>query len=265
MELFDRVFYYPDRRQRTKPSASGVAFEDVFFHSADGVRLHGWYLPSRFPDARGTILHLHGNAANVTGHWPFIGWLPASGYNVLTIDYRGFGQSEGTPTREGTILDAEAALDYLRGRSDVSAGRIFSFGQSIGGAIAIVLASRRRGHLAGVVIDSAFTSYRQIARYHILRNPVMLLVAWWFPFGVESTFDPIEHVAEISPTPILFMHGKTDRIIPWEMSQRLYEAAAEPKTLWLIDNMDHMEAWEQMPEEAGRRFVDFCVRARALK
>lgn len=263
MKLFDRVFYYPDRRKRTTPAEAGLAFEDVSLRAADGTALHAWLLPSRTAESRGTVLHLHGNAANITGHWPFIGWLPAAGYHVLALDYRGYGRSEGTPTREGTLLDAEAALDYLRDRPEVDPRRIFIFGQSIGGAIASVLAARRNGQLAGVIIDSAFTSYREIARYHILRNPMMLLMAWWFPFGVDHTYDPIEQITAINPTPILIMHGKADRIIPWQMSKRLYNTATGPKELWLIEDMDHLEAWELIPEEAGSRFVAFCKRALA--
>lgn len=125
----ERVFYYPDQRDRGSPSDDGLAFEDVHFTTSDGLRLHGWFLPAqpgKIPSPRGTVLHLHGNAANITGHFPFVSWMPAAGFNVLTIDYRGYGRSEGTVSREGTIRDARAALDYLRGRADVDAKRIIS-------------------------------------------------------------------------------------------------------------------------------------------
>lgn len=256
----ERVFYYPDQRDRGSPADEGLAFEDVSLAAADGVKLHGWFLPAvgGAGAARATVLHLHGNAANVTGHFPFVSWMPASGFNVFTIDYRGYGRSEGSVSREGTILDARAALDYLRGRSEVDAKRIVLFGQSIGGAIGMALAAERRSELAAVVIDSAFTDYREIARHHVLHNPVMLLVAWWFPFGIAKGHDPVACVGRISPTPILIMHGKADRIVPTSMGQRLFDAAGEPKELWLVEGMDHMEVWEGRREEAIGRFTVFC-------
>jgi len=255
----ERVFYYPDQRDRGSPSDEGLAFEDVHFTASDGVRLHGWFLPAhpKVEAARATVLHLHGNAANVTGHFPFVSWMPAAGFNVFTFDYRGYGKSEGSVSREGTILDARAALDHLRGRADVDARRIVLFGQSIGGAIAIALAAERREDLAAVVLDSPFTGYREIARHHILRNPVMLLIAWWFPFGIDKGHDPIDCINLISPTPILIVHGKDDRIVPPSMGQKLFDAAGEPKELWQIDATDHMEVWETHREEAIAKFVAF--------
>lgn len=259
----ERVFYYPDQRDRGSPSDDGLAFEDVHFTTSDGLRLHGWFLPAqpgKIPSPRGTVLHLHGNAANITGHFPFVSWMPAAGFNVLTIDYRGYGRSEGTVSREGTIRDARAALDYLRGRADVDAKRIILFGQSIGGAISIALAAERRDDLAAVVLDSPFTGYREIARHHILRNPVMLMVAWWFPFGIEKGHDPIECIGRISPTPILIIHGSDDRIVPPSMGRRLFDAAGDPKELWQIDATDHMEVWDTHREEAIARFLAFVDR-----
>lgn len=261
MPFFEHFFYYPDARDRGSPAEARLDYEDAAFRTADGVTLHGWYLPTPARPARGTVLHLHGNAANISGHWPFVGWLPAAGYNVLTFDYRGFGRSGGKVTREGTIFDAEAALDYLRGRQDVAGQRVILFGQSIGATIAAVIASRRHGQIAAVVMDSAFTGYRDIAAHHIYRNPAMLLIAWWFPFGVSKSLDAIDHVPLISPTPILFMHGTADRIVPPAMSQRLYEAAREPKEIWLIEGMDHMEVWEEKLPEASRRLDKFVQRA----
>ncbi|HUN82536.1 MAG TPA: alpha/beta hydrolase, partial [Phycisphaerae bacterium] len=93
----DRVFYYPDRRVHGDPAEHGLKYEDVYFAAPDGVRLHGWFFPATKP-ATGTVLHIHGNAANVSAHYEFIRWLPAAGYNVLTFDYRGYGQSGGHVT-----------------------------------------------------------------------------------------------------------------------------------------------------------------------
>jgi len=257
----DRVFYYPDRIARGTPADNGLSFEDVWFSSDDGVRLHGWFLPAAGGSARGTVLHLHGNAGNITGHYEFIRWLPAAGFNVLTFDYRGYGRSSGRVTREGTVRDALAALDYLRGRADIDAGRICLFGQSVGGAVAAVVTARRKAEVRCVVIDSAFTSYRRIVRHHVRSQPLLLVLGWWFPRTIHDGLDAIDAVAEIAPVPVLFMHGEQDRIVPAVMSRELYQAAREPRQLWLIEGMDHTEVWWARPREAQQRVGGFLTRA----
>ncbi len=253
----NRVFYYPDANDRGTPADSGLNYEDVYFSTSEGPRLHGWFLPATSPRVLGTVLHLHGNVANITGHYAFAEGLPPRGFNVLCFDYRGYGRSEGRPTRNGTIEDAAAALDYLRGRSDVDAVRIFLFGQSIGGTIGIALAARHTGSFCAVVIDSAFSGYRRIARYHVLHNPLLLVLAWWFPLLVSRQDDPIDCVSAIAPTPMFLMHGMSDRIVPHSMSQALFDAAGEPKRLWLIPDMDHTEVWWEQDEKAANRVAEF--------
>ncbi len=255
----DRVFYYPDRRIRGNPADQHVAFEDVYFH-ADGVRLHGWFMPAR-GDARGTVLHVHGNAANITAHYEFVHWLPAAGYNVLTFDYRGYGNSGGHITRQGALADASAALDYLRARLDVDARRIVVFGQSIGGAVATVLAAERKTQIAALAIDSTFTAYREIAKYHVTHQAAFLILAWWLPLAIPDGLDPISYIAEVSPVPLLVMHGKLDRIAPWTMGQRLYDAAKDSKEIWLTEDTNHMEVWFERPEEARARLIAFFERS----
>jgi uncharacterized protein len=108
-------------------------------------------------EAKGTVLHLHGNAANVSNHLPLVAWLPARGYQVLMLDYRGFGRSEGRPTLDGIVTDALAALDYLRTRPDVDSSRLIVFGQSIGGATALRMLARDAQGVRLGVIEAAFS------------------------------------------------------------------------------------------------------------
>lgn len=256
----DRVFYYPDARVRGNPSEYGLKYEDVYFKSADGIRLHGWYFPA-VKSAKGTVLHVHGNAGNITAHYEFIRWMPAAGYNVLTFDYRGYGQSGGQVTRTGTMSDACAALDYLRGRTDVDKARIVVFGQSIGGTVATALAVQRHDQIAALAIDSAFTSHREIVRYHVTHHPLLFCLGWWFPMTISDGQDTVDEIAKVAPTPLLIMQGKRDRIVPWNMAQRLFDAANEPKELWLIDDADHMEAWFSHAQEAEEKLSGFFDRA----
>ena len=258
MSILDRVFYHPDRQDRGSPDEHSLEFEDAYFENPDGTRLHGWFLPAETDRAAwGTVLHLHGNAANITGHYDFIRWMPGAGLNVLTFDYRGYGQSEGRVTREGTIADGAAAMDYLRSRGDVDQARIFVFGQSMGAAVAIVLTARRRDQVRALVAEGGFSGHREIVRHHVMHRPLLFVLAWWFPFLVRRGLDPIDFVGEISPVPVLFMHGTADRVVPVRMSRELHERAGAGRSLWLIDGMDHYEVWEEQAEEAQQRLIEF--------
>ena len=256
----DGLFYHPTRRQYDRPERLKLAYESVSFPTADGLRLHGWFLPAG-GTAIGTVLHLHGNAGNVTGHFHQVCWLPAAGWNVLCFDYRGYGQSQGRVTRAGTITDAHAALDYLLQRPGVDPRGIVAFGQSLGGAVGIVLAAER-GELRGLAVDGAFDNYRGIANWHIRRNPLLLIAAWWVPLLMADAFDPIDYVAKVSPRPLLIMQGTADRIVNPQMARRLYDAAREPKQLWLIDGADHYEALDELGDSTRPRLLAFlkqCV------
>ncbi len=111
--------------------------------------------------------------------------------------------------------------------------------------------------IRGLVAEGGFCDYRQIVRHHVMGNPLLTVLAWWVPFLVPKGGDPIDSVEAISPMPVLFVHGKADHIVPWQMSQAMYDRAGEPKELWLIDEMDHYEVWEAQPEAAQARLSAF--------
>jgi fermentation-respiration switch protein FrsA (DUF1100 family) len=235
----ERQFFYPDAVQYATPAQFGLKAEDVWLQAPDGSKLHGWFLTARGA-AKGTVLHLHGNAANVSNHLPLVAWLPAEGYNVLLLDYRGFGKSQGQPSLDGVVDDAAAALTYLRTRHDVDAGRLIVLGQSMGGATALRLLARDSTGVRLAVIDSAFASYRQIAREAMMGSvvlvPAMPLVLPALP-GKEK--DPITALARIG-VPLLFVHGTRDAVIGHDHSVQLHAAARPPKELWTVEGADHM-------------------------
>ncbi len=255
----DSFFYYPNARRYGSPEELHLRYESVSFAAGDGPRLHGWFFPA-VGDPRGTVLHLHGNAGNITGHFVHTAWLPAAGWNVLCFDYRGYGQSEGGITRAGSIADAHAALDYLLARQDIDRRRIVVFGQSLGGAIGIVLASERP-EIRGLAVDGAFDNYRRIVGWHIRRNPLLLAIAWWVPsLLVKTGYDPIDYVAKIAPRALLVMQGTEDHVVDPAMARRLYDAAGEPKELWLVEGADHYGAMQDRPEESHPRLLEFWGR-----
>jgi hypothetical protein len=236
----ERMFFYPDSAQYTRPQQFGLQHEDVEIVTADGLRLHGWWLPAGGA-ARGSVLHLHGNAANVSNHLPLVAWLPAAGFNVLMLDYRGFGRSAGKPTLDGVVEDAAAALRFLRSRPDVDAKRLIVLGQSLGGATALRLLARDSDGVRLAVIEAAFASYRGIARDAALRSVVLApLLPLALPSLPARQDDPLTVLPGIR-VPLLIVHGTADEVIPFSHGEQL--AAAAPKAEFLrIDGANHMES-----------------------
>src|SRR5688572_11337453 len=108
------LFYYPDSVMYDTPASAGLRYEPVGFRSRDGTRLSGWFIPAAGEAGKGTVVHFHGNAGNISAHWRLVSWLPPRGYNVFVFDYRGYGASEGRPGPRGVFEDANSALDYVR-------------------------------------------------------------------------------------------------------------------------------------------------------
>ena len=238
----ERMFFYPDAVTYTTPAQVGVRADDVQIVTADGSRLHGWFLPA-VGKAKGTVLHLHGNAANVSNHLPLVAWLPARGYDVLMVDYRGFGRSQGKPSLDGIVDDAAAALAYLRTRTDVDQTRLIVLGQSIGGATALRLLARDAKGVRLAVIDSAFASYRGVARDATAGGPLAPVAAMTTGLLPGPEKDPITALKSIN-VPLIFVHGKRDSIIDAVNSERLH-AAAPGSQHWTVPDAMHIMALAQ--------------------
>jgi len=231
------MFYYPDRVRYETPDALGLRYESVQFQSADGTRLAGWFIPAvgrqnNPKEAKGTVVHFHGNAQNMSTHWRFVAWLPKQDYNVFVFDYRGYGESEGEPEPKGVFEDSGAALNYVRSRGDVDAQRLFVFGQSLGGTNAIaVVGSGNRAGVKAAAIESTFYSYSSIANDKLPGAGLL----------VSDTYAASKYVAAISPIPLLLIHGTADNVIPHAHSQRLLADAREPKRLIEVPGAGHLE------------------------
>lgn len=250
------VFFQPWRGQLMTPDQVGIAYQDVYFNAADGTRLHGWFLPAHQAPI-GTILHLHGNAENISTHFGAVFWLPERGFNVFLLDYRGYGLSGGEPSLPGAQDDITSALAMLLTRPDVDPDRIVVFGQSLGGALAIynVAHSPYRSRIRALAVESAFSDYRDIAREKLdglwLTWPFQYPLSW----TVRDDYSPLPAVSKISPIPLLIMHGDQDLVVPIAHGQRLYAAARDPKQFWRVEGAGHIGAFRFLPWRD--RFVDY--------
>lgn len=212
-----RLMYFPDREYRLRPSELRLTFETPEIRASDGVRLAAWFMPREGTTAAAIIFH--GNAGTMSDSLLTARVLHAAGYAVLTLDYRGYGESDGAPDERGFYADADAAWDFIV-RRGFPPEQIVLYGRSLGGAVAIELASRRRP--GALVADSTFTSMVEVGQREYPFLPVRLLCT--------QRFDSISRVGGIT-CPKLFLHGRDDELIPIEMARRLFAAAADPKEM----------------------------------
>jgi len=235
------VFFFPDSVTYVTPDRLNLEYEDVYLDTADGETLHGWWLPAKTPEApKGTIYFLHGNAQNISSHVFNVAWLPAEGYNVFTLDYRGYGKSTGAPDIEGALHDAEIGLRWLSEQSKATDGPVFLFGQSLGGALGIPLASEwgkrsKEPQLAGVIVDGTFTGFRGIAREKLGSVWLTWLLQAPLSWTITDEYEAIDRIDTISPVPVMVIHSVRDEIIPFHHGRKLYGAAEEPKRFLQTD------------------------------
>jgi hypothetical protein len=236
------VFFQPHRIQVLTPDKLGLAYQEVRFRTWDGLELVGWFLPANGP-ALGTVLQLHGNAENISTHFTSLAWMPARGFNVFIFDYRGYGGSEGSPSLEGAQMDIDAAMETLLSRSDIDRNRVVMYGQSLGGALAAyyVAHSPRRNQLRALILESAFSDYIDIVREKFTDHWFTWPFQWIPDLSVDDRYSPLPGMASISPIPLLVLHGDRDRTVPMHHGQRLYEAAREPKQLWIVPGAGHIQ------------------------
>jgi uncharacterized protein len=211
-----KYLYFPEKNWAATPDSLGLAYEDLALRSSDGVALSAWYVPVEA--SKGTVLFLHGNARNISSDLDSVQMFHGFGYNVLLVDYRGYGKSEGEPSEEGTYRDAQAAWDWLVSKKGESPERIVINGRSLGAAIAAELASRNAAK--AVILEAAFTSLPDIGQEKYPYFPVRLLSRY--------RYDTLAKLKGIS-TPILLVHSRDDVLVPFAHGQRLYEAASGQK------------------------------------
>ena len=212
----------PGRALTASPGDIGLEFAEISLTTSDDERLHGWYIPathSRANMVKGVVLFFHGNAGNISHRLDSIEIFHRLGLDTLIIDYRGYGESTGKATEQGTYLDAEAAWRYLVDERGVPANQIIIFGRSLGGAIGAWLGAQHTP--AAVIIESSFTSGVDMARQLYPFLPARLITRLRYPV--------VENVSRLD-CPVLVVHSRNDEIIPFAMGQSLYAAAKQRKS-----------------------------------
>jgi fermentation-respiration switch protein FrsA (DUF1100 family) len=214
----NRLVYFPQaaRSDDPTPSALRIDYEDVWIPTADGERLHGWFVPASQP--RATAVLFHGNAGNLSHRLPWLPMFQQLHWSALLFDYRGYGTSSGKPSEDGTYADAAAVWRYLTQTRHIAADRLVLIGESLGGAIAAEQAARALP--AALVLHSTFTSIPDLAAELYPFLPVRLLARF--------NYDTRRALLN-TRCPVLVIHSRDDDIVPFAHGRQLFEAASQPK------------------------------------
>lgn len=241
----NRFIYFPPRYPEgfvTTPQSFGLQVEEVWLTAEDNVRINGWFLPS----TASVLLWFHGNAENIGMGIDRMIRFAALGSSIFEIDYRGYGKSEGTPNEAGLYRDGEAAYRYLVEVRGFRPSDIIIYGHSLGGAVAVEIASRHE--CGGLIVESSFTSISDMARI-MFRVPLVGFIA-------KSKFDSERKIANIR-APVLVIHGTRDWVIPFFMGQMLFEAAREPKAFFPVEGAGHDDPFFVGGKEYYDRLLEF--------
>lgn len=254
--------FHPDDLLRLTPKDLNIAYERKSITSLDGVKLVAWHLKTTVP-CKGTVLFLHGNAENISTHIGSVYWLPRYGYDVLLLDYRGYGGSEGSAFTAGVHRDALAAIDYVLDRENFCGEARILFGQSLGGAIAVtaLAESGRSSEFDALVVESTFGSYAAVAREVLGRIPIVGLLRWPLSLFFPERYSPELYISELAPLPVLIIHGDTDQIVPIAHGRRLFAAARAPAAFWRLPGGGHIAS--AASPAARERFLGFLNAAAA--
>ena len=244
--LIDRYIFFPEREVLGDPAQWGLLFEDVRFQAGDALVLHGWFVPGK---SAVTWVWFHGNGGNIGHRLEDLTLLHTHlGVSIFLFDYRGYGRSEGRASEQGTYRDATGALDYVLSREDVDPEKIVYFGRSLGSAVAVWLATQRSPY--GLILESPFTSVRDMASVAFPRIPLRLLI--------PNKYDSLGRIGKLS-CPILIFHGDRDDVVPISQGRKLYDAANEPRRFYVIPGAAHNDTCIAGGEPYFRALLDFVA------
>jgi len=242
------MMFYPYKSLDSTPQDWGLEYENVEIITADNIQLHGWFLPVN--NAEQVVLFFHGNGGNISHRGESLKIFHKLGLNILIIDYRGYGLSEGAVSEAGLYLDAMAAWQYLINQRGYTEKDIIIFGRSMGGAVATQLASRVQP--GALIIESTFSSVKDMAGR--ILPLISKLVYIRYNFNTESSIKQVR-------APVLVMHSPDDDIIPFQFGEKVFAAANEPKEFYPLQGSHNNGFMQSMPgyQQAIKSFLGHYI------
>jgi len=224
--VFQRqLLYFPDTRHPELGDLAALGVREITLGTSDGLSLLAWYLPPRY--GRPVIAYFHGNGGHLGYRRERLWSFAEHGFGVLMAEYRGYAGNPGVPTETGLLADGAAALDLLA-REGIPPDRLVIYGESLGSGVAVALAAQYR--IGALILEAPFTSVAEVAQYHYSFIPAAALV--------RDRFDSLARIGDVK-APILVLHGERDAIVPVRFGRALFDAAPEPKELWLAREAGH--------------------------
>ncbi len=218
--------YFPDRSQPDIGDAGVAGLTEVRLESEPGLELTHWYRPPAAADGP-VVVVLHGNAGHIGHRVPKYRPLLEAGIGLFLAEYRGYGGNPGKPDETGLTADARAVMAYLAGQG-IAGDQLILYGESLGGGPAVKMALEY--DVAGLVLESPFTSVGDVAQAHYWYLPARWLVL--------DKWDNAGRIAGLE-APLLILHGERDRVVPVRFGRELFELAPEPKRAFFVPGGDH--------------------------
>jgi fermentation-respiration switch protein FrsA (DUF1100 family) len=238
--------FFPQKAFAQTPADLNLDYEEVYFDTAEGKRLHGWFFP--LEKERPVILFCHGNAGNISHRLDNIRLLLNHRLQVFIFDYRGYGKSEGAPSEIGIYTDGLTAYDYLVDKRHLAPEQIIPFGRSLGAAVAIEISLKKR--VRSVITESAFTSTKDMAK----GMGIFRLISTFLP----AHYNVLEKILHVH-VPKLIVHGERDEIVPFSMGQRIFDAANMPKYFYSLKEAGHNDTYVAGGDEYFRTITTFAM------
>jgi len=238
------IIFHPYKQIEWTPNRSGYDYENVILVTSDGVKIHAWYINCE--DSRGTVLFFHGNAGNLSHRGDSIRIFNSLGMSVFIVSYRGYGESEGSPSIKGVNIDALTAWSWLITERKIPPEKILVFGRSLGGAVAVELMRTARPKAA--ILESTFSSLADMGGF---LSPIANLL-------VGGAWNSALTAADID-TPTLCIHSPGDEVVPYRLGKRLYEALAGEKYFLDITG-DHNYGFLLSSPEYEKRLDEFFTK-----
>lgn len=236
------LFYQPSKENFHDPKKFRLVYEDVYLKSKNDSLLHGWFFPVDSKTTElGTVVQFHGNAENISTHFLSLVWIVRYGYNLFIFDYQGYGQSQGVPNQAKINEDALTALEYIIKRN--SKLKLIAYGQSLGGTILLKALDdfSDKKKIDAVVIDSSFSSYQEIGKEKLSMTWITFLFQPLAYILISDRYAP-KRIYNISPIPLLVIHGDNDSVVPIHHGKNIFNLAKEPKWFWHIKGGKHIDS-----------------------
>jgi uncharacterized protein len=240
------IVYNPTKETYYSPKRIGFLKRDIQMKTSDGNTITGWsiYPKSNFNNT--VVLQLHGNGENQSSHFLSLVWMVNYGYELVTYDYRGYGNSTGKPERSLIHQDTLEFISLIHKDCVQKNKKLILYGQSMGGAIAlrVIPDLKDKSRLVLVIVEGSFISYRKVVR-SFLKNIIFEPFPFLLSYLIPNQYSPEEVIDKISPLPVIVVHELEDPIVPFENGKELFKNLEQPKQFWEIRSSGHIQ-WMQM-------------------